>query len=54
MILAKQPSIGEEKLPRDLIAHIEPADDDLLTDEIDAVLDDEPISEQNVEQEDKA
>ena len=30
MILAKQPSIEDVKLQRELIAHIEPADDELL------------------------
>ena len=30
MILANQPSIEDKKHARDLIAHIEPADDELL------------------------
>lgn len=30
MILAKQPSIEDVKSERELIAHIEPADDELL------------------------
>ncbi len=30
MILAKQPSVEDAKQQRELIAHIEPADDELL------------------------
>lgn len=33
MIITKQPSIEDAKLQRELIAHIEPVDEDLLADE---------------------
>ena len=42
MILSKQPSIEDAKHPSELIAHIEPAGDDLLAgeDQIEVVEDD--------------
>lgn len=44
MILAKQPSIEDNKTTRDLIAHIEPADDEILQ-TIDTVLIDDSVDE---------
>ena len=47
MILAKQPSIEDVKLQRELIAHIEPADDELLAEEnrVQVITDDEEASQ---------
>ena len=46
MILAKQPSIEDVKLQRELIAHIEPADDELLAEEnrVQVITDDEEVA----------
>lgn len=47
MILAKQPSIEDVKLQRELIAHIEPADDELLAEEnrVRVIAEDEEVAQ---------
>lgn len=51
MILAKQPSIEDNKNPRELIAHIEPADDEILS-SIDSELLDDLVDEEGDEESD--
>jgi hypothetical protein len=48
MILAKQPSIEDNKEARELIAHIEPADDDFAAG-IEPIAEDEPVDEASSE-----
>ena len=43
MILAKQPSIEDNKEARELIAHIEPADDEFAS-SIEPIAEDEPVA----------
>lgn len=49
MILAKQPSIEDNKTTRELIAHIEPADDEILS-SIDSELIDDLVDEDEDEE----
>ena len=48
MILAKQPSIEDNKEARELIAHIEPADDEFAAG-IEPIAEDEPVDEASSE-----
>ena len=48
MILAKQPSIEDNKEARELIALIEPADDDFAAG-IEPIAEDEPVDEASSE-----
>ena len=51
MIITKQPSIEDAKLQRELIAHIEPVDEDLLADEdrVKIVPDEEGVAKEDEE-----
>ena len=47
MILANQPSIEDKKHARDLIAHIEPADDEVLSEFEPLLIDEDTPAEQD-------